>query len=89
MGIFYKAANKEGVIAGMLAGLTITLSYIVYFKFYAPGLNNASHWFLGISPEGFGVIGMLTNLLIILLATKCFPKPPSEVYKMIDEIRQP
>src|SRR5210317_50893 len=70
MGIFYKAANKEGVIAGMLAGLTITLSYIVYFKFYAPGLNDASHWFLGISPEGFGVIGMLVNLLIIILATK-------------------
>ena len=89
MGIFYKAANKEGVIAGMLAGLTITLSYIVYFKFYAPELNNASHWFLGISPEGFGVIGMLANLLIIITATKYFPKPPSEVYKMIDEIRQP
>ena len=89
MGIFYKAANKEGVIAGMLAGLTITLSYIVYFKFYAPDLNNASHWFLGISPEGFGVIGMLANLLIIITATKYFPKPPSEVYKMIDEIRQP
>ena len=63
--------------------------YIVYFKFYAPELNNASHWFLGISPEGFGVIGMLANLLIIITATKYFSKPPAEVYKMIDEIRQP
>ena len=33
MGIFYKRLNKEGAIAGMLAGLVVTSAYIIYFKF--------------------------------------------------------
>ncbi len=30
LGIFYKRMNKEGAIAGMLAGLIFTFGYIVY-----------------------------------------------------------
>lgn len=89
MGIFYKPANKEGVIIGMIVGLVATLTYIIYFKFIAPELNVASHWFLGISPEGFGVIGMLINFIIILGSSFFFTKPPIRVDEMVEEIRQP
>ncbi|MEX0298799.1 MAG: sodium:solute symporter family protein, partial [Kordiimonas sp.] len=44
MGIFSKRMNKEGAIAGMVAGLLFTFGYIVYFKFIAPELNSADHW---------------------------------------------
>ena len=51
MGIFYKRLNKEGAIAGMLAGLVVTSIYIINFKFINTNLNSSENWFLGISPE--------------------------------------
>ena len=44
MGIFYKRLNKQGAIAGMLSGLISTSSYIIYFKFISPDLNNSNNW---------------------------------------------
>ena len=36
LGIFSTRMNKEAAISGMLSGLILTTSYIVYFKFMAP-----------------------------------------------------
>ena len=47
MGIFSLRMNREGAIAGMLAGLGFTFAYIAYFKFYAPELNTAANWWFG------------------------------------------
>ena len=57
LGIFYKRLNKEGAIAGMLSGLIVTASYIIFFKFINPELNTSDYWIFGISPEGFGFFG--------------------------------
>ena len=55
MGIFFKGVNREGAVAGMIAGLVFTLSYIVYFKSpWFGAVNEADHWLFGISPEGIG-----------------------------------
>jgi cation/acetate symporter len=61
LGIFSKRMNREGAIAGMISGITFTAAYIVYFKFINPAANTAAHWWLGISPEGIGAVGMLIN----------------------------
>ena len=89
MGIFYKRLNKQGAIAGMLSGLISTSSYIVYFKFVSPDLNNADNWLFGISPEGFGFLGMIINFAIALIVSNFYSKPPNEIYQMIDDIRKP
>ena len=89
MGIFYKRLNKQGAIAGMLSGLISTSSYIVYFKFVSPDLNNADNWLFGISPEGFGFLGMIINFAIALFVSNFYSKPPNEIYQMIDDIRKP
>ena len=89
MGIFYKRLNKQGAIAGMLSGLISTSSYIVYFKFINPDLNNADNWLFGISPEGFGFLGMIINFAIALIVSNFYSKPPNEIYQMIDNIRKP
>jgi len=89
MGIFSKRINKQGAITGMLVGLIFTLSYIVYFKFLFPEMNSSEYWFLGISPEGIGFIGMLLNLFISFLISLATPPPPNNVIRIIDEIRQP
>ena len=89
MGIFYKRLNKEGAIAGMISGLVITSSYIIYFKFLNTHLNISDNWFIGISPEGFGFVGMLINFIVAIIISSFYKKPPSHIYDMIDNIRRP
>ena len=89
LGIFSKSTNKEGAIAGMLAGLAFTSSYIIYFKFINPQLDNSNFWIGSISPEGIGFIGMFVNFFIAFLVTKFFANPPKEVNELIQTIRQP
>ena len=89
MGIFSKKTTKEAAIGGMLTGLVFTFSYIVFFKFISPELNNSDHWLLGISPEGIGVIGMILNFLVMLLITKSTKSPPESVINLVETIRRP
>ena len=89
LGIFFKRLNKEGAITGMLGGLLFTASYIIYFKFINPDINNSDFWFLGISPEGIGCIGMIINFALALCISIFTKPPPKEIFDMVDEIRQP
>jgi len=89
MGIFSKKMNKEGAIAGMIAGLLFTLSYIVYFKFINPADNNADHWLWGISPEGIGTLGMCLNFLVAGIIATFTPRPPKDILELIENIRVP
>lgn len=89
MGIFYKRMNKEGAIAGMLAGITFTASYIIYFTFISPELNNAEHWWFGISPLGIGTVGMLLNFAVALGVAKFTSTPPQEIQDLVENIRVP
>ncbi len=89
MGIFSKRMNKQGAIAGMVAGLFFTAGYIVYFKFIAPDLNNADHWWFGISPEGIGTLGMLVNFSVAIAIAAFTPQPPKETQDMVERIRIP
>ena len=89
LGIFSKHANKEGAIAGMSVGLVFTFSYIAYFKFVAPELNNTEYWLWGISPEGIGTIGMLLHFAIAIGVSRLTAKPPQMVQELIDNIRIP
>jgi cation/acetate symporter len=86
MGIFSKKINREGGVAGMVCGITFTLSYIVYFQFMAePG---TAYW-MGISPEGIGFVGMLINFVVAFVVTAFTPPVPKEVADMVEEIRIP
>lgn len=89
LGIFSKRLNKEGAIAGMLAGLLFTASYIIYFKLMHPELNDAANWFMSISPEGIGFVGMILNLIVALTTSSLTKPPPKEIGIMVDLIRQP
>lgn len=89
LGIFVKSMNREGAIAGMLAGLGFTWVYIGYFKFWAPEMNVAENWFLGISPEGIGMIGMVVNFAVAFAVARFTAPTPDEVVKLVDHIRVP
>ncbi len=89
LGIFYKKMNREGAVAGMVAGLLFTLSYIVFYKILFPEINTPDNWWFGISPEGIGTLGMLVNLAVSLAVGMVFPDPPEEVQEMVESIRYP
>ena len=90
MGIFFKGVNREGAVAGMIAGLAFTLSYIVYFKSpWFGAVNGAGHWLFGISPEGIGAVGMMINFIVALTVARFTPATPAAVRAMVDDIRTP
>ena len=84
MGIFYKKMNKEGAIAGMIAGLGVTLLYVFQHKgimFIASTAylgNMPENWFLGIEPNAFGAIGALINFVVAILVSKMTTEPPEQ-----------
>ncbi len=90
MGIFYKRMNKEGAIAGMVTGLGLTLFYMMRYKLGWIGEPTTSDdWWFGISPEGFGTVGMVVNFVVSIVVAKFTPPPPKDVQDMVELIRYP
>ncbi|TRX50887.1 cation acetate symporter [Fulvivirga sp. M361] len=90
LGIFYKRMNKEGAIAGMVVGLGITLFYMMRYKLgWIGGPTTSDDWWFGISPEGFGTIGMILNFVVSIAVSNFTPPPPENVQSIVDNIRFP
>jgi len=96
MGIFSKTMNKQGAIAGMLAGIGITMFYvfahtgILYIKgteYYQ--MFGGKDFFFGIHPNAFGAIGAVVNF-IVAFAVKSFTEPvPNHIAEMVESVRTP
>ncbi|MBT8235946.1 MAG: cation acetate symporter, partial [Bacteroidia bacterium] len=89
MGIFFKRMNKEGAVAGMVAGMLSMLFYMVKFKFDMFGGGGQDDWWFGISPEGFGTVAMMLNFMVAWLISTFTAAPPPEIQQMVDDIRIP
>lgn len=95
LGIFSKRVTREGAVLGMLAGLSVTLTYVFQHKgiMFIPGTqflgDMPPNWFLGIEPNAFGVVGALVNFAVTLGVTRVTSPPPPEVQALVEEIRVP
>ncbi len=96
MGIFSKKMNKEGAMAGMLAGLFITLFYVFAHKgiFFIKGtdfvgLIGGPNSFFGITPEAFGAIGALVNFGVAFIVDKMTKEPPEHIQALVESVRIP
>ncbi|MFW8590569.1 sodium:solute symporter family protein [Glaciecola sp. 2405UD65-10] len=89
MGIFSKRMNNKGAISGMVSGIVFTMAYIIYFKFVNPAANTSENWFLGISPEGIGTIGMCVNFIVAYVVFKMTGDAPEEIQQLVESIRFP
>ena len=82
MGIFWKGASRKGVVLGMLLGLGVTLSYMI---FNAPTVRAALNWsvdtglFLGIQPISAGILGVPVGFLAIFLGSCIWPDRPESL----------
>jgi cation/acetate symporter len=89
LGIFSRTMNREGAIAGMVAGMCFTAAYIVYFKLLNPALDLPENWWLGVSPEGIGAIGMLLNFAVAVGVSRFAPPAPAYIQALVEDIRVP
>ena len=96
MGIFSKKMNKEGAMAGMLAGLFFTLFYVFAHKglFFIKGteylgLIGGANSFFGITPEAIGAVGAMVNFAVAFLVDKVTAPPPAHIQAMVEAVRIP
>ena len=95
MGVYFKRINKEGAIAGMIAGLTITLLYVFQHKgimFIASTSylgDMKPNWFLGIEPNAFGAVGAVINFAVAYTVSMMTAEPPERIQHLVEDIRVP
>ena len=95
MGIFSKRISREGAVAGMIAGISVTLFYVFQHKgimfipewTYLEGLGQ--RWFFGIEPNAFGVVGALVNFAVANVVSLYTDEPPAEIQALVEDIRIP
>lgn len=83
LGIFWKRANGKGVVAGMLAGLAVTLSYML------TTLLDPDLALLGIGDRAAGIWGLPSNLLVTWLVSQLTSPPTRETRALVDLVRSP
>lgn len=96
MGIFSKKMNKEGAMAGMLAGLFVTLFYVFAHKGILfikgteyLGLIGGANSFFGITPEAIGAVGAMVNFAVAFIVDKLTKEPPAHIQAMVEAVRVP
>ena len=94
MGIFSTRINNTGAVAGMLAGLTVTLVYIFLHKgwFFIPGTNSFSDAdpLLGtIKSTSFGAIGAAVNFAVAYVVAGMTKDTPQAIKELVASVRIP
>ena len=90
--VLHFGTHAKGRFPVMLTASGIsTLLAIAGFAGILPGLamGTETGWFLGISPEGFGTVGMIIAFGVSIGIALLTPAPPREIRDMVEEIRLP
>ena len=82
LGVWWKRANREGAIAGMVCGFVAGSAYLYYLQ------TGGTPW-IGIDHLRFGMIGMPVSLIAMVAVTLMTPAPDEETQRMVDEVRIP
>lgn len=87
LGVFWKRANQQGAIVGMVTGFAVCVYYIVR-TYPALGGSSADQWF-HIAPISAGVFGVPAGMLALIIASLLTPPPKPETLAFVDHIRAP
>jgi cation/acetate symporter len=93
LGVFWKRANRQGAVAGMLAGFAACVYYIVTrFPFFQGLLGmNPAHWppWFGIAPISSGVFAVPVGLLVMVVVSLATAAPDGATVRLVDFVRYP
>ena len=82
LGVWWKRANAQGAVAGMLLGLASGTAYLVWVRTGGSG-------FWGITQLTFGIVGSLVSLVSMVVVSLMTKAPDAATQKMVDEVRVP
>ena len=83
LGVWWKRANRQGAIAGMLAGLIAGTWYLYMVRW-----GGMEPW-IGIDHLRFGIIGMPVSLVAMVVVSLMTAEPDKETQDMVDATRIP
>ena len=82
LGVWWKRANAQGAVAGMLLGLISGSAYLIWVR-------NGGAGFWGVTQLTFGIVGSLVSLVSMIVVSLITKAPDSATQKMVDEVRVP
>ena len=82
LGVWWKRANAQGAIAGMLLGLFSGTAYLIWVETGGAG-------FLDITQATFGIVGASVSLVSMVVVSLMIKAPDAATQKMVDEVRIP
>ncbi|KGX91916.1 sodium:solute symporter [Pontibacillus halophilus JSM 076056 = DSM 19796] len=82
LGVWWKRSNGPGVIAGMVTGLTVTLTYIFLAKY-------GGFTILGIIDTGAGVFGAAAAIAANVTVSLLTKAPSKEIQEEVIDLRYP
>jgi cation/acetate symporter len=82
LGVWWKRANAQGAVAGMLLGLISGTAYLVWVR-------NGGAGFWGVTQLTFGIVGSLVSLVSMVVVSLMTPAPDAATQRMLDEVRIP
>ena len=92
LGVFWKRANKWGAVLGMVAGLGITIYYMVTTQPWMRGIFGVTSpielWF-GILPISAGVFGVPLGFAVIIIVSLLTPAPSPDTQELVEHVRYP
>lgn len=93
LGIFWKRANKQGAVVGMITGMLLALYYILrleveYFGWLGLHVTRMEPWF-GIQSVAAGVWGVSAGMATMIIVSLLTPAPPKEIQDFVENIRYP
>ena len=83
LGVWWKRANRQGAIAGMLTGLFAGTWYLYMVRW-----GGMEPW-IGIDHLRFGIIGMPVSLVAMVVVSLMTAEPDKETQDMVDATRIP
>ncbi|NDW53753.1 sodium:solute symporter family protein [Aliiroseovarius sp. PrR006] len=94
MGIFSTKVNNTGAVAGMIAGISVTLIYIFLHKgwLFIPGTNSFTDAdpLLGtVKSTSFGAIGAAINFAVAYTVSGMTKPLPAEIKALVESVRVP
>jgi cation/acetate symporter len=82
LGVWWKRSNSQGVIAGLLVGLGVTLAYIFAAKY-------GGFTILGIIDTGAGVFGAIAAFTANIVVSLMTPAPSQKIQDEVMDLRYP
>ena len=87
LGVFWKRANHQGAVAGMIAGFAVCLYYMLHANPVLGG-SASGQWF-HIAPTSAGIFGVPAGLLVVIVVSLLTPPQDAQTSALVDYIRAP